>query len=794
MKRIFLLTLLAIGQLISHSQVVLRGKVLEKETRIPLPAASIVVGNQSAISNESGEFTIRLKSVDNQSIEISHIEHQSIRENLSTYTQQPGWQNAVMTFYLTRRALFLQPVEVLATRSGTNAPFTKTNLSKKDVEASNLGQDLPFLLNQTPATVAYSDAGNGIGYTGLRIRGADLSRINVTLNGVPYNDAESQGVFFVDLPDVASSVSSIQIQRGVGTSSNGAGAFGATVNIATNEFNESPYAELNNSYGSFNTWKHTVKAGSGLLNDHFTVDARLSKVSSDGYIDRASSSLHSFYLSGAYIDKKTQLRMNVIGGKERTYQSWNGVPENSLTTNRTYNSAGTEKPGEPYADETDNYQQDHYQLFFNHSFNDGLALNLISFYTKGKGYYEQYKADQSFADYGLADPVVGGNPVSSTDLIRQLWLDNDFYGNVFSLQYKRQGTQLTLGGGWNQYDGNHFGSVIWSEVGFPKDYEWYRLDAVKKDFNIYGKWQQRLSENWQSFVDLQYRKVLYNLNGFRSNPDLRVRNDYDFFNPKIGLSYRKNNWRGYISYAVANKEPNRDDFEASIEQQPMHETLHDLELGFEQRVGNVDWSVVGYYMRYNNQLVLTGKINDVGAYTRTNIPKSYRLGTELQFSYRASTQWRWDLNLALSDNKILDFTEYIDDYDNGDQKSNTYKKTDISFSPAVIGGSTIIFMPIQKMQIALMSKYVGAQYLDNTSNEARRLDAYFLNDLRFTYSLPQKLFREITVITQVNNLFDVLYEPNGYTFSYIYGGQFTTENFYYPMAGRNFVVGLNLNF
>ena len=794
MKRIFLLSLMAIGQLVSFSQVVLRGKVLQKETGNPLPSASIVVANQSAVSNESGEFVMRLKSIDNQLIEISHIEHISLRDSLSTYIQQPGWQNGLVVFYLTRKTLFLQPVEVLATRSGANAPFTKTDLSKKDIEASNLGQDLPFLLNQTPATVVNSDAGNGIGYTGLRIRGADLSRINVTLNGVPYNDAESQGVFFVDLPDVASSVNSIQVQRGVGTSSNGAGAFGATVNIATNEFNESAYAELNNSYGSFNTWKHTVKAGSGLLNDHFILDARLSKVSSDGYIDRASSDLHSFYLSGAYLNRKTQVRMNVIGGKERTYQAWYGVPENLLTTNRTLNSAGTEKPGEPYKDETDNYQQDHYQLFLNHSFNESLALNLIFFYTKGRGYYEQYKADQSFTDYGLSDPIVGGNPVSSTDLVRQLWLDNDFYGNVFSLQYKKEGTQLTLGGGWNEYDGNHFGRVIWSEVGFPKDHEWYRLDALKKDFNIYGKWQQKLNDNWESFVDIQYRKVLYELNGFRSNPDLKVSNDYDFLNPKVGLSYRKNNWRSYISFATANKEPNRDDFEAGLEQQPKYETLHDVELGFEQRLGNVDWSIVGYYMYYNNQLVLTGKINDVGAYTRTNIPKSYRLGTELQFSYRPSSQWRWDMNLALSENKILDFTEYIDDYDNGDQKLNTYKKTDISFSPSVIAGSTISFVPIQKMQIALISKYVGAQYLDNTSNKSRRLDAYFLNDLRFTYSLPQKLFKEITVIGQANNLFDVLYEPNGYTFSYIYGGQFTTENFYYPMAGTNFVVGLNLRF
>jgi iron complex outermembrane receptor protein len=418
MKRIFLLGLLALSQLVASAQFIVKGRVLEKETGNPLPSASIVIANQSAISNENGAFELKIKAIGNQVVEVSHVDHQLSRDSLSRLMDQARLQNGIIVIYLARKNLFLQPVEVLATRSGTNAPFTKTDLTRKEIEKSNLGQDLPFLLNQTPATVVSSDAGNGIGYTGLRIRGADLSRINVTLNGVPYNDPESQGVFFVDVPDVASSVSSIQIQRGVGTSSNGAGAFGATVNIGTNEFNENPYAELNNSYGSFNSWKSTVRAGSGLLNDHFTLDARLSRISSDGYVDRAASQLHSFHLSGAYIDKKTQVRMNVIGGKEKTYQAWYGVPENMLTSNRTFNMAGTEKPGEPYNDETDNYQQDHYQFLVNHSFNPKWILNLVLFYTKGKGYYEQYKAAQAFSDYGLNNPVIGNDTISSTDLIR----------------------------------------------------------------------------------------------------------------------------------------------------------------------------------------------------------------------------------------------------------------------------------------------------------------------------------------------------------------------------------------
>ena len=792
MKRIFLFSLLALGHVLSCAQVVLKGKVVEKESGSLLSGVSITIGGESVISGESGNFRFRLKEISGLVVEVSDVEHRIIRDSLSKFVRVTSNHEAEAIFYLERKNLFLQPVEVLATRSGTNAPFTKTNLSRKDIEKSNLGADLPFLLNQTPATIINSDAGNGIGYTGLRIRGSDLSRINVTLNGVPYNDPESQGVFFVDMPDVASSVNSIQIQRGVGTSSNGAGAFGATLNISTNEFYETPYAEVNNSYGSFNSWKNTVKAGTGLLNNHFTLDARLSRITSSGYIDRASSDLHSFYLSGAYIDNKTQMRVNVIGGKEKTYQAWYGVPQNLLATNRTFNSAGTEKPGDPYDNETDNYQQDHYQFFLNHSFNQHLAFNVILFYTKGKGYYEQYKASQNFSDYGLTEPVIAGDTIASTDLIRQLWLDNDFYGSVFSLQYKENGTQLSFGGGANQYVGHHFGKVIWSAIGFPKDYEWYRLHALKNDINFYGKWQQKIHDHWESFVDLQYRKVVYDLDGFRDNPQLTIKNNYNFFNPKIGFSYNNHNWRAYFSYALANKEPNRDDFEASPDQQPKFETLHDFELGVERSMNKITLGVVGYYMRYHDQLVLTGKINDVGAYTRTNIPNSYRLGSEIQFSYRPIPQLRWDANLALSENKILDFTEYVDDYDNGGQKVNVYKKTDISFSPSAIVASTITYTPVRNFQFALLSKYVGPQYLDNSSKKDRRLDAYFLNDVRLSYSIYNKLFKEITIIGQLNNLFSVKYEPNGYTFSYVYGGELTTENYYYPMALRNFIVGLNV--
>jgi iron complex outermembrane receptor protein len=690
--------------------------------------------------------------------------------------------------------LLLEPVEVKAIRAGENSPFTKTNLTKKQIEKLNLGQDLPFILNQTPSVVVSSDAGNGVGYTGIRIRGSDASRINVTLNGVPFNDAESQGTFFVDLPDFTSSVGSIQVQRGVGTSSNGAGAFGASVNISTNEVNLKPYAEFNNSYGSFNTWKNTIKIGSGLVGDHFTVDLRLSRINSDGYIDRATSDLRSYYFSTAYLGKKNSLRFNMFSGKEKTYQAWYGVSEADLQTNRTINYAGMERPGDPYDDETDNYKQDHYQLFYNHDLTSRLKLSTGFFYIKGKGYYEQYKADQAYADYGLQGPIYGNDTITNTDLVRQLWLDNDFYGNISYLQYKGEKSQFTLGGGWNRYDGKHYGDLIWAEKGLALPGRWYDLDADKRDLTIYFKQQTKIGSLVSVFYDLQYRTVKYNLYGFRNNPELVIKNKYNFFNPKLGLSFQRQEWSGYFSYSRGQKEPNRDDFEAGLDQQPRPEKLNDLELGIEKKNQHYHVGLTGYYMQYEDQLVLTGKINDVGAYTRTNIPKSYRAGLELVASVNINSRLNAAGNLSLSSNKVKDFTEYIDDYDNGGQLTNQYAATDIAFSPNIVGGATINFIPIKNAELSMIIKYVGKQYLDNTQNEERKLDAFYTQDARFTYTVSRGCLQELSIILQANNIFDALYEPNGYTFSYYYGGSLATENYYFPMAGRNFVVGLNLKF
>ncbi len=690
----------------------------------------------------------------------------------------------------------LPPVEVRAVIAPPTAPFAKTNLDKKEIARQNLGQDLPFLLNQTPSVVVNSDAGNGVGYTGIRIRGTDATRINVTLNGIPYNDAESQGTFFVDLPDFASSVNRIQIQRGVGTSTNGAGAFGATINFSTNEVNKKAYAEINNSFGSFNTWKNTIKAGTGLLGNHFTIDARASRVSSDGYIDRASTNLRSGYLSVAYLSDKNDLRLNILSGKEKTYQAWNGVSESDLKTHRTINYAGMEKPGEPYDNETDNYRQDHYQLFFTHRINPNFSFNVAGFLTPGKGYYEEYRADEDYTKYGLTYPVVGGNTITETDLIRQLWLKNYYYGSIFSLQKQSAKTRLTFGGAITKYDGNHFGEVIWSEQVWNGSKRWYDLDASKKDFNVYGKWQQDITDQFQLFADAQYRRVDYDLLGFRDNPDLFINNAYDFLNPKIGLSYHQNNWLAYVSYSVAHKEPNRDDFEAGKDQQPKPETLQDWEAGIERKNNRSFLSANLYYMKYKDQLVLTGQINDVGAYTRTNIPNSYRLGIELQGSSMINKWLKAAANLTLSRNRIKNFTEYIDAYDAGynwiGQDTKFYKESAISFSPDVIGAATVTFIPVKQLNIDLLSKYAGKQYLDNTENESRKLHPYFTEDVRAIYSFSKSWLKNVDLIFQVNNVFNKKYEPNGYTFSYYVASDLTTENYYYPMAGTNWMFGVNV--
>ena len=687
----------------------------------------------------------------------------------------------------------MSPIEIRAVRASKNYPFTQSLILKRNIEKNNLGQDIPFLLNQVPGTVVNSDAGNGVGYTGLRIRGTDASRINFTLNGIAYNDAESQGVFLVNLPDFLSSTNSIQVQRGVGTSSNGSGAFGATVNLLTNEVQDKAYATLSNSIGSYNTSKNTFKAGSGLINGRYTFDVRLSSLKSDGYVDRASSDLKSFYVSAASITANSSLRLNVFSGKEKTYQSWYGITEEQLTTDRRFNSAGTEKPGDPHDNETDNYSQTHYQLFYNKKFNSKWSFNGALFATTGNGYYEQYKAEQKYSSYGLKNPQVNGIAITETDLIRQLWLDNLYFGTNFSFQMKDENREIIFGGGNSQYNGNHFGKIIWAQTGISKEHRWYDLDAQKTEQHVFGKWIEKLGA-FHLFGDLQLRNVNYEIEGFRNNPTLSIDQNWLFINPKAGLRYTSGKYSSFFSYALANKEPNRDDFEAGTTNIPKHETLHDFEAGIERTGNKLKLAATLYHMRYNNQLVLTGRINDVGAYTRTNIPLSYRTGLEIEATLSISDRLQINNNIALSSNKVRNHREFYDDYDAGDQKSDFYSSANIAFSPAVVEQGTISFTLLKDLETRLISKYVSRQYLDNTNRKDRSLDPYFTQDLMVNYSLHPKRMKSIELIFQLNNIWNKWYAPNGYTYTYKYGGEMVRNNFYFPMAERNLMIGLNLNF
>ena len=774
---------LALTNYAQENQYQIKGRVVDAQTNEPVAQATVKCNSIVVAANEKGVFSFAKSFVKAKyNLVVTSVGYTSVQLTIIVKDQNVG-----VEIKLQKCETHLQDLEVSSIKANDNAPFAKTNLNKSEIAALNVGQDIPFILNQTPSVVINSDAGNGVGYTGIRIRGTDATRINVTLNGIPYNDAESQGSFFVDLPDMASSLNAIQVQRGVGTSSNGTGAFGATINLSTNEYNEKSYAEINNSFGSFNTWKNTVKAGTGLINNHFTVDARLSQVKSNGYVDRASSNLQSAALSAAYYNKNASLRFNFFSGKEKTYQAWNGIDAATLAINPTYNSSGTDKSGTPYDNETDNYTQTHYQLFYNQNINNYWSFNVAAFLTKGLGYYENYNANKSYADYGLTGSTV------KADLIKQQWLDNDFYGQIFSVQYKKNKNILTIGGSWTDYIGGHYGQIIWAAAGgFEPNQKYYDINAKKFERSFYTKMQHSISNTLSVFADAQYRFVEHDMPGFKVNPTLLVNRKFNFINPKLGFTYNKNGWQTYISYAMANKEPNRDDFEAGVTTQPKAEKLHDFELGVETKKKTYSFAATAYYMLYKDQLVLTGKINDVGSYTRTNVANSYRAGLELQGSYIFTKWLNINANITFSKNKIKEFSEFADDYDNGGQVEIKHSNTDITLSPNVISSNQVNFIINKNIGISLVGKYVGKQYLDNTQNEGRALNSYYTQDIKASIKIPNKLFKETILMASLNNVFNKRYQPNGYTFSYVYAGNFTTENYYYPMAGTNFMLSLNV--
>lgn len=676
----------------------------------------------------------------------------------------------------------LDEVLVSAVRVSKKTPVTFSNLSKKDIASRNLGQDIPILMNYLPSVVTTSDAGNGFGYTGIRVRGSDATRVNVTINGVPYNDAESTGTFWVNMPDFASSVESLQLQRGVGTSTNGAGAFGASLNLLTDSYSQAATGEINNSAGSFHSHKHTVKFSSGLMNGRtemnsaqgFELAGRLSVLKSDGYIDRASSDLKSYFLQGTYVGKTTLIKALVFGGTEKTYQSWNGIDPETMAVDRTFNSAGmfTDEFGNVrfYDNEVDDYHQDHYQLHWNEKFSKNWSATVAFHYTKGKGFYENYKEDADFSDYGLT-PV---GTETTTDLIRQKWLDNDFYGTTFSVNYKNQALDFIVGGGGNKYEGSHFGKVIWARFASTSELgdRYYDDYAIKTDGHVFAKANYRLSSRWNLFADLQMRHVNYKADGVRP---VLVDDTFDFFNPKAGVSFTVNPKHAlYLSYARANREPNRTDYEGG---NAVAEKLNDFELGWRYFSGKVQCNANVYYMAYKDQLILTGSLDDVGNPIRSNSEKSYRLGLEVDAVIALSKKLSWRPNFTLSDNRNVDLNANLIAYGN----------KQIAYSPGFIAGNILVYKPIEKLQLALLSKFVGQQYLNNLELPEAKLPDYFVNDVNASFEInPKSVFRSIVFNALVNNILDKTYSSNGYMYD--------VYPYYYPQAGINFLFGVNLKF
>ena len=701
----------------------------------------------------------------------------------------------------------LKEIIITSELAGEKTPVTFKNITKKEISKFNLGQDLPYIISHTPSVVTTSDAGAGIGYTGFRIRGTDPTRINVTINGIPLNDSESQGVWWVNMPDFASSVDNIQIQRGVGTSKHGAGAFGASINLNTIKLNKKPYAVTTNMFGSYSTMKNNLKFGTGLLNNRFSFDGRISKISSDGYIDRASSNLKSLFIQGNYFAEDYVLNALMFTGNERTYQAWYGVPLSYLDTNRTFNPY-------TYKNEVDDYSQSHYQLHFTKQINNLSKLNISGHYTHGEGYYEQEKLNQSFSDYGLDNILLSSDTISTTDLIRRKWLNNDFGGITFSITNQFENFNFLIGGAANEYSGQHYGNIVWSEYSSNSNYDhqYYWNKGEKEDASLYIKGDYFLNQSSNIYIDLQHRVINYSFEGFNEEGFSTVQNvKLDFFNPKFGIYHQINDHSSfYASYAVANKEPNRNDYvESTPQSRPKHETLYDTEIGYKISNKKHKLNINLYHMDYNNQLALTGKINDVGAYTRTNVKTSYRQGIEIDGSYEVSKKLIFDGNLTLSSNKIIDYDEYIDNWDTGEQEIINYEESDLAFSPNIIW-STILSYDISKnLNIELISKYVGEQFIDNTSSNDRMLNDYLVNHSRITYNWQNNLFKTAKITFQINNILNNEYVSNAWVYRFIsdywdprsgdpYINKDSQRGYnqasYFPEALRNFMLSITLGF
>jgi iron complex outermembrane recepter protein len=805
-KQVLFGLVLLVAAMHAAAQYALSGTVTDRDNE-PLPGATIYFPtlNRGASADVEGYFLIPGLQQGSYEVRISFVGFETFNKNIRV-NQETDLGRIVLEL----RSFPGEEVTISAVRAGEKTPMAFVNLDRDQIAERNFGQDIPYIVALTPSVITSSDAGHGIGYTSMRIRGTDANRINVTINGVPLNDAETHSVFWVDLPDLATSTDQIQIQRGVGTSSNGAAAFGATVNMQTKLFEKEPYAVYNLTAGSFNTFKNSLSAGTGLINDRFVVDLRLSDLHSDGYIDRSWTDLQSYYLSAGWYAEKSSLKFITFGGFEELYQSWGGVPSSMLATDRTYNEMGiyTDTAGQTafYENQVDHYDQIHYQLHYSREFTKQLHMNGALHYTKGSGYYEQYKTSEDYADYNMEYPVIGSDTVFSTDLIRRKWLDNDFAGVIASLNYENDRGRVIIGGGWNRYFGLHFGKVIWAEHfgNNEKGHQWYYGTGDKRDWNLFGKYYYDIGGRLTAFLDLQLRGIGYILEGTDdNNRDVTQDHNFLFFNPKAGISYLPaDGQRAFISWSRASREPNRNNFtDAPAGRPPVHETLNDYEAGYSIRGDSYQAGITVYLMDYTDQLVLTGEINETGYPVMTNVEKSFRAGVELEAGINLYNKVLWSGNLTLSRNRISDFVNYTDNWDFwSDPENEPYQveeyigNSTLAYSPSVVAASQLEYLLPANFSFSILSKYVSRQYIDNTSSIDYSIDPYFINDLKLSYSFVPAWGGQIGVNILVPNVLDEKYETNAWLYRYYSGGQEQFMDGYFPQAGRHFMLGLNMRF
>jgi iron complex outermembrane receptor protein len=811
----------------ARAQGPVSGNVTDARTGEPLPGATILLdGAAGPATDATGAFTLPAVPAGRHELRISFLGYETLLRQLQGQEAEQRLSTSLQpSAVLTGEAL------VTATLASDRTATAYTNLGRGDLAKRNFGQDLPYLLDQTPSVVVNSDAGAGVGYTDIRIRGTSSIGINMTINGVPLNDPESRGAFLVNLPDLASSISSLQVQRGVGTSQNGGAAFGASINISTLDTRREAYAETNNSYGSFKTWKNNVQFGTGLLGGHFTVDGRLSRIATDGYMNRAASDLKSYYLAAGYQAQNTLLKFITFSGREKTYQAWNGVPEPAITGDtallRTFvkngeltpaNAARVLQEGRRYSyytydNQTDNYQQNHYQLHLSQGLGSDWNLGAALHLTRGFGYYESYRAGREFANYGLPNVVVGNETITETDLIDQKWLDNYFYGGTFALNYQPKDNdkfQATLGGAANQFDNDHYGEIVWAQYAsnFTPRQRYYFNNATKADYNAYARATWQVLPRLGVYGDLQLRRIDYRISGIEDDQnDVTTRARYTFFNPKAGATFTLSEGQQlYGSFAVGQREPVRSDFtdRPAGDQTARPERLEDLEGGYRfSRTGlallggntAVRLEANGFYMSYRNQLVATGQLNDVGAPLRTNVARSYRRGVELTGFVSADDKISLSSTLTLSQNRILDYRDVT--YDSTSTRVEAKPRTStISYSPTVVSAHTLEGQPLKNLRLALLYKTVSRQYLDNSENAARAIPSYQTLDVRLRYAIRPAFMKEIELALLVNNVLNREYVANGYTYSYFssVSKQEETFNWYFPQATRNFLASVNLRF